>query len=304
MVNIAVMGCGNIAHRVAKGIQFCTDCNLVGFASNSLEKAKEYAQQYGAEIYGDYDRILNDKSVDAVYICTYNQSHYDLIKTSLKHGKHVICEKPMLADTDELNELFDLAESKGLVLMEALKSVFLPVNVKIKEMIDNGEIGEVKYITASFSRNEFDRSPQWTKDEKYGGVLKDLGTYCVGTMNYFMGKKPNSSVIEKSEVPVTFAHGLLDYGTAQGYFQVSNTMDGENALKIYGDKGQIVEKDFWKSSYAVCSKEDTINPINCQMLSDFYYEVKHFVNLIENGAKGSDVMSRQASLDIMSVTLK
>ena len=137
----AIFGCGIIANRVALGFKNIINNELVGFASRDIEKAKEYANKYSVLEFGDYDYFLNKKEIDAIYICTYNLNHYELIKRCLEHKKHVICEKPMVLNVKDCDELFVVAKQNNVLLMEALKSVFLPITNKIKVIISNNLIG-------------------------------------------------------------------------------------------------------------------------------------------------------------------
>ena len=114
MVKMAVLGCGKIVDRFIKGLRMCDNVTLVGFGSNNIEKAREYCERYGASVYGDYDRIMNDPDIDAIYVSNFNQAHYRTVKSCLQHGKHVLCEHPLVPNMDELNELFELAKEKDL----------------------------------------------------------------------------------------------------------------------------------------------------------------------------------------------
>ena len=107
-----IFGCGKITKRIAKGFEFVRNNQLVGFASRDIQKAQTYAKEFNVELFGDYDYFLNNKDIDCVYIATYNINHYELIKDCLNHNKHVLCEKPMLSNIKDNEELFELAKKK------------------------------------------------------------------------------------------------------------------------------------------------------------------------------------------------
>ena len=188
-MKLVIFGCGNIANRIARSCLLVKEIELLGFASKDIEKAKRYAETYGCREYGDYDHFLNS-DVDAVYIATYNPSHYELIRSCLEHHKSVICEKPMLSSVKETEELFDLARQNDVVLMEAMKSVFLPLNIKIKQLMHDGTIGKIEKVYASFMRKGNHPKDHWINEPMTGGALKDLGSYCVGTLDYLMNESP------------------------------------------------------------------------------------------------------------------
>lgn len=303
-MKLVIFGCGNIAHRIAKSCKLVEDIELIGFASKNIDKAKEYADQYGCKEYGDYDYFLNG-DVDAVYIATYNKSHYELIKKALEHKKHVICEKPMVSNIEDNRYLFELARKNNVLLMEALKSVFLPLNIKIKELIDNRVIGDIEEIYASFMRAGHHPEDHWINEIGSGGALKDLGSYCIGTMNYLMGIEPvlvNVETDEKDNKADTTAYVNLKYGNVKGRAAVSNSIDGDMFLHVTGTDGKIHADDFWKSGTGYYIVKGKRYDINEELVSDFYYELKHFAYLVNKGIYESDVMSEKASENILRIT--
>lgn len=304
-MKIVIFGCGIIANRIAKSCKLVENLELVGFASKNVDKAKEYANTYDCKEYGDYDYFLNSDLCDAIYVATYNPSHYGLVKDCLKHHKSVICEKPMFSSIKENEELFELAKENGVTLMEAMKAVFLPINIKIKEMLKKSEIGEIQSVSTSFVRaSKFDTS-HWIYDLKTGGVIKDLGSYCVGTMNYLLDAIPSIVEIKSNRTDTlaeTIGEGLLKYDNIDAQFKVSNVLDGESALIISGSKGKIYVENFWKAKEGYVEKDGIKNKIEEELISDFYYELKHFAYLVDNRILESPIMSKEASNNILLVT--
>lgn len=303
-MKLVIFGCGNIANRIARSCLLVKEIELLGFASKDIEKAKRYAETYGCKKYGDYEYFLNG-DVDAVYIATYNPSHYELIKICLEHHKSVICEKPMLSSTKETEELFDLAQKNQVTLMEALKSVYLPLDCRIRQMIKDNMIGEIKEVYAAFMRNGNHPKDHWINEPDTGGALKDLGSYCVGTLNYLLDEKPQLVSLETDrtiERADTTAYVDLMYGNVKGRVNVSNSLDGDTTVIITGSKGMIRADNYWKTGKGYYIVDDARYELDEECISDFYYELKHFADLVDNGILESPVMSRQASLDILSIT--
>ena len=150
MIRVGIMGLGQIAHRVAKGICYAENAELYAVGSRSLEKAGEFQRLYGAQkIYDSYERLLQDPQVEMVYICTPNHLHFEHIQNALRHGKHVLCEKPLVANAEQLKECFELARSSNLFLMEAEKTLFTPLNRKLKQLVKEGVIGQLRYVEGS-----------------------------------------------------------------------------------------------------------------------------------------------------------
>lgn len=303
-MKLVIFGCGRIANRIALGCKKVEGLDLVGFASKDIAKAKQYSELYECKKYGDYDYFLNS-DVDGVYIATYNKAHYDLIKQCLLHHKNVICEKPMLFSIKDNEELFELAKENNVLLMEALKSVFLPINIKIKQMIKNNSLGELKYIYASFMRNGNHDKSHWINDLDCGGALYDLGSYCIGTMNYLMDINPTLISIESDrtdEYADTSAVVNLKYGNVNAKASVSNSKDGDNFLYVEGSNGYIKVENYWKTGTGYYEINNERFELNEECINDFYYELKHFNYLVDHKIIESDVMSKQASENILKIT--
>ena len=300
-----IFGCGKIAKRIAKGFSYVQSNELVGFGSRDINKAKAYADEFGMPLYGDYDYLLNNKDIDAIYVATYNLNHYELIKKCLQAHKHVICEKPMLSNIDDNNELFDLAKNNNCLLMEAMKAVFLPINIKVKQMIKDGVIGDVKYMEASFVRGPRHPEDHWIYDLKTGGASKDLGSYCAAIMNYMIDTKPNVIYKYSNNTDIladTITEINIDYDGVNGHLLVSNEITGDSSLNIYGTKGYIKVPEFWKVGKGYYVVDGERFELDEEMKNDFYYELQHFTDLINNNIYESPIMSRDASNNILIVT--
>lgn len=304
-MKIVIFGCGKIAHRIAKSCKLVENLELVGFASKDINKAKEYASVYDCKEYGDYDYFLNSDLCDAVYVATYNPSHYDLVKNCLEHKKSVICEKPMFSSVLENEEMFKIAKDNNVTLMEAMKAVFLPINIKIKEMLKEKAIGEVKEIYTSFIRpSKFDET-HWIYDLKTGGATKDIGSYCAAEMNFLLDTLPVVTSFKTNatnKLADTIGEVEVKYGNVNGHLKVSNVLDGESALIVLGTKGKIYVENFWKAKEGYIEVDGIRKDINEELISDFYYELKHFAYLVDNHILESPIMTKEASNNILLVT--
>ena len=305
-MRLVIFGCGKIAHRIAKSCALVKEIELVGFASKDIEKAKKYSKEYGCKEYGNYDYFLNG-DVESVYIATYNLNHYELIKDCILHHKNVICEKPMLSSIEKNNEMFDLAKENNVLLMEAMKAVFLPINIKIKQMLDEKVIGDIVDIRASFIRGETFDPSHWINDVETGGALKDVGSYCAGIMNYLTGKNPKilSRITNASENKSdTIANVEIDYEGIPGHLSASNSLTGDTSLEIMGTRGMIKVDNFWKTGIGYYLLDGLEYKLDEELISDFYYELKHFQELVDDHQIESPIMSRDASNKILLITTK
>ena len=180
-INWGIIAPGKIAQKFASDLKLVEGANLLAVASRDETRAKEFALEYNAQKhYGSYLDLVKDPDVDVVYIASPHPFHFEQSLLCLNHGKHVLCEKPMCMNAQEVKQLIDVAQSKNLFLMEALWTRFIPSFVKCKNLVEQGEIGEILYIQADFGfRAEYDVQRRTFNKELGGGSLLDIGIYPV-----------------------------------------------------------------------------------------------------------------------------
>ncbi|NOU36602.1 MAG: Gfo/Idh/MocA family oxidoreductase [Kiritimatiellaceae bacterium] len=188
-----IIGCGGIAHAFARGIQSLPGTELVAVASKSLRRAQDFGLEHSVpQAYGDYEEMLTSESLDAVYIATTHNFHYENAKLCLNHGHSVLCEKAFTVNAKQAAELIALARTKNLFLMEAMWTRFLPCIVKLRELLADGAIGDVTHLKASFGIRTKKLLPwQRMRSKKLaGGALLDLGIYPVSFARMVFGRPP------------------------------------------------------------------------------------------------------------------
>ena len=311
MKNIGIIGLGNIAHRVAKGILASKSANLYAVASRDKEKSLAFAQMYGAEKACEgYEELLEDAQVDMVYICTPNAYHFDQIRLCLSYGKHVICEKPMVADEAQVRQLFKEAREKGCFLMEAEKTMFTPLNVKLKAMLKEGVIGKLQAIRAEYSSDVLAdiARDHWVLGENMGGCAYDIGVYPISFSHFFADagiRELKAQAVWHPEFPCDFGfHADILYENRVYGFVKSNwfyTPEHKGSAVLAGKTGYIEIPAYWKGTKAYLHKDGKVEEISVEMESDFEGEVSHAVWCIEQGLLESPVLGEKMSLDIIRV---
>ena len=144
-MNYAVIGTGWIAESYIRGTQLAENINLTAVYSRTAEKGLEFGSKFSCtNIYTDLNEFAKAEEFDSVYIASPNVFHYRQSKLMLENGKNVICEKPAAVTPEQLTELFELAESKGLIFTEAMMMAYNPVSLKIKEDLNNDSIVDVE----------------------------------------------------------------------------------------------------------------------------------------------------------------
>ena len=311
MKNVGIIGLGNIANRVAKGVLCSEKSCLYAVASRSIDNAKSFADKYGAlSYYRSYEEILNDPKVDLVYICTPNTLHYEQIKLCLSHGKHVICEKPMVKNEEQVRELFAMARDKGCFLMEAEKTMFTPLNKKIKEMISEGVIGKLHTIRAQYCSDGLDglSLDHWVLGEEFGGCTYDIGVYPICFAHFYADSKIKEFQAEAVKSPdfkcdfgmdadVFYENGIYANVRSNWFYQAEN----KGKAVLVGDKGYFEIPAYWKGNKAYLHKDGVITEITVNMASDFEGEITHAVECIEAGLLESPILGEEMSVEIIRV---
>ena len=191
MIHFGIIGAGDIARKFADAVRQLDNAEVIAVASKSLDRAQEWAaREHIPSYYGNYAELLANPRIDAVYIATTTNAHYDNILQCLQAGKHVLCEKSLVRSAHESLTVCSLAKQKNLFLMEAMWTRFLPKTTTAKQWIREGRIGKVKLMQATIG---------WKADPVYnkrlfdpalgGGSLYDLGIYPLEVLPYLVDEK-------------------------------------------------------------------------------------------------------------------
>ena len=194
-VRWAVVGTGGIGRRTAGDLRHCESAEIVAVASRNQETADAFAAEWGIEhAFGDYRQLCSSADVDAVYIGTPHSTHFAYAREALSAGKHVLCEKPLTMTSDEARELGRVAADNGVFLMEAMWMKFSPAMLRAVELIQDGIIGEPRFIQAGLGYPVPADGPARFWDAALGGgALYDMGVYMVALAHLFLGRPESIS---------------------------------------------------------------------------------------------------------------
>src|SRR3954447_8701207 len=146
----AILGAGKIAHSFASDFSVVTNAELVAVASADKSRAETFAKEYNLPLAYSYSELYNSSEVDAVYIATTHNFHYEQCIECMNHGKNVLCEKPVTLNDRQFKELARLSHEKNVFFMEAMWTYFLPAVLKAKQWLQEGKLGSLKVIEANF----------------------------------------------------------------------------------------------------------------------------------------------------------
>lgn len=187
-----IIGAGIIANRFADALAREDGHELVAVGSKTPEKARDFAARHACRAAADYDDLLNDTTVDVVYVATTHNFHHENARSVLEHGKHVLVEKPITVNARELRDLIECARERGLFLMEAMWARFLPSWQEVRTRVASGAIGELRHLDLTFGGIVPPHYENRLKDPALaGGVTLDMGVYPIAYACHVVGERPS-----------------------------------------------------------------------------------------------------------------
>lgn len=305
-LNIGIMGAGGIAVKFAQAAAMVSDVEVRAVASKSLERAQRFAEaNHIPHAFGDYQAMLSSGLIDAVYVATTGNFHYENILLALNSGMHVLCEKNMVATLKEAEHVFALAKEKRLFVMEAMWSCFVPAVQKAHQWIAEGRIGPVQLATYTGGINALPDHRIYNK-ALGGGSLYDLGVYPIEIVGYILGRRPLllSSHVRTGPTDVDETVSLiLDYEGCDGMLACTCHARIPSPSGFYGPKGFIrLEKTHMADH--VCLYDGQFNLVerfDAPFENGFQFEIAHVRDCIAEGLIESPVMPWQTTLDSIRI---
>ena len=198
----AVLGTGVIANEMAATLQKMGK-RLYAVGNRTHSKAVAFGEKYGVEkVYDTIDGIFEDPLVDIVYITSPHNTHYDFMKKALNAGKHLLVEKSITLNADQLEEMVDLAEEKGLVLAEAQTIWHMPLHKQLWERVATGSLGKVQMITVNFgSFKDYNMENRFFNPNLAGGAMLDIGVYAISMVRSFRRRRAGYGAAAKHGRP-------------------------------------------------------------------------------------------------------
>ncbi|GAC1400669.1 MAG: Gfo/Idh/MocA family oxidoreductase [Ktedonobacteraceae bacterium] len=299
---------------VTPAIRASSNGRLVAVASRDARRAAEvYSFAPGISIYDNYESILNDSNVDAVYIPLPNGLHAEWTIQALRAGKHVLCEKPLSVTAREGKIMADVAQENNVLLMEAFMYRFHPQIVWAIEQVNAGLIGLVRLVRASFSFDIRSHSDDIRlKPELAGGALMDTGCYTVNMCRAVYGHAPlvvAARVHTTSSAGVDMAtNAVLDFGEGRfGLVDCSFELPTRQMVEIIGETGTItIPVPFTPGNIEaiiLILKNGELNEQKFNRIDQYQLEVEHFANCIRTGQEPmlrlSETLENMATIEAM-----
>lgn len=311
-IKIGVIGAGSISEVHLNAYQNNSQVEIYAICDLNEQRAKDKAAKYGAsKVYTDYHELLRNPDIQAVSVCTWNNTHAQISIAALQAGKHVLCEKPLCKTVEEANQVEAATRQSGKLLQVGFVRRYNSNIAILRKFIEAGELGEIYYAKASCLRR-LGNPGGWFSDKERsgGGPLIDLGVHVIDICWYLMGRPKVKSVSGNTYHKLGNRANIqnLSFYQAADYDATKNTVEDlanalirfengaslmvdvsftlhakkdEIAVKVYGEKGGAeVEPEF----FIVSEKHDTILNVTPQVdhssfdfVESFQNEINHFV---------------------------
>ncbi|MEO1242357.1 MAG: Gfo/Idh/MocA family oxidoreductase [Pseudomonadota bacterium] len=335
-VRFGMAGTGAMAVAMLPAFRHAPDADLVAVSSSSNDRAQEFASIHGIEkSYGGFDAMLDDASIDAVYVANRTRDHASASITALQAGKHVLCEKPFALSANEGEKVIAAARASGKLFMEGLWTHFLPAYLRVHDLVQSSEVGEAKHLVAGYG---YPTSPEvrprlFYKDD--GGVLLDIAVYPISLALRLMGpvdgvdadiKRNGEGVETHASLQLHHDNGATSQLVASFDVLTANAAtvacrEGQISIPapLFGAEQVVVER-FSASSNAPGGGKSGLkaalkqNPVlrrvknalsggehHAYGADQYLPQMRHFTSLVERHKLESDIATHALSMEVLRV---
>jgi predicted dehydrogenase len=301
-----ILGPGGIARAFAKDLTYLEGHTVGAVGSRSLINAQVFANDFGGTAYGSYEELVNDSTIDAIYVATPHPAHHDNVILALNAGKPVLCEKPFAVNAAEAQAMVDAASHNKVALMEAMWARFLPHYAKVREIIASGVLGPILSIHADHGQRLADQNiPRLVDPHLAGGALLDLGIYPISFTHMILGNPlsinssavmTNKGVDAQTSMIFTYESGAQSVLTTtmieqtpcravvaglHGWLEIDRTFYNPASMRVILNDGSVTQ---YPSTYTGHGLRE---------------QAESFKQLVQSGKLESEILSWQDTIDIM-----
>lgn len=307
-VRWGILATGGIAEKFVGDLQLHGH-DVAAVGSRSKDSADVFAQRFGiANAHGSYEALCADPDVDAIYVATPHPMHHGNAKLALEHGKHVLVEKAFTVNAREAQDLVDIAAHRGLVVLEAMWTRFLPHMVRIREIIASGGLGEVRSVIVDHTQDlPDDPKHRLNALELGGGALLDLGIYPISFVFDVLGTP--ETVLAQARMKETGADGTVATMFTYASGAIAMTLSasdtaGRNIATIHGTEGRIEIDKVWYAPTSFRRYDATKNVVEDYRSEvsgrGMQYQAAELERLVAAGEIAGTVLPPSESVAIMT----
>ena len=312
LIKIGIVGTGRIAGRFVSEARYTSGIVVSDAYNPEIESASQFKKKYSeydiAIETEDYEKFLGN--VDAVYIASTNETHYEYAKQALIHGKSVLCEKPLAFTKRESMELYDLALKNHVVLMEAIKAAYCPGFQQLLNVVLSGKIGKIKDVEACFTRIANIHSRERT-DPKYGGAFLEYSGNVLMPIIKILGTDYQSVTFDSFDNELgtdDYTKIQIRYKDAMATAKVGMAVKSEGQLIVAGTEGYVIAQSPWwlTEKFDVRYENETIvEHYEPRFVGDgLRYEISEFIAKIRGTGEKSYKLTAKESISITGIVEK
>jgi len=254
MFRFGIISTARIGHElVIPAIQDAENCVVSAIASRDVSKARAMADRFSVpHAFGSYEEMLASDKIDAVYIPLPTSQHVEWAIKAADAGKHVLCEKPIALKADEIDDVIAARDRNKVLISEAYMVTYSPVWRKVRSLLQEGAIGNLKHVQGAFTY--FNRDPGNMRNipSLGGGGLPDIGVYPTISTRFTTGKEPlrvqATTERDKEFGTDIYSSVRADFGDFELSFYISTQLAARQVLVFHGDKGFIEVKSPWNAN--------------------------------------------------------
>jgi NDP-hexose-3-ketoreductase len=313
-LRVGILGCANIAVRsLAPAFQEHKSFKLIAFAGRDINKTTETAKKFNCESLASYQDLIDRNDIDLVYIPLPNALHYEWVIKALKSGKHVLCEKSLGCNYEEVQSMVFEARRKDKLLIENFQFRFHSQHKFVKKMIIDGEIGEIRSFRSSFGFPPFPSKENIRYNKELGGgALLDAGAYTIKATQFILGEgfdvKAASLNVSK-EMNVDIFGGLFMQNSNGQFAELSFGFDNyyQCNYEVWGSKGKITATRAFTASpgfepKVIVEKQGINDVISLPADDHFSNLLTHIFNCVEtNNFENENLQNLQQAINIEKV---
>jgi predicted dehydrogenase len=280
-VRWGIVSTADINRKLLAGAAESPAVEVAAVGSRDRARAEEFARRHGIpRAYGSYEELLADEDVEAVYIPLPNTMHCDWSIRAVEAGKHVLCEKPMSRRPADVERAFDAAERCNRLLSEAFMYRHHPQADKVKALVEDGAVGELRLVRAVFSYALFDEGNIRLRTDVEGGALMDVGCYCVSGSRLLAGEPERvfgRAFVGPTGTDWVFTGSLAFPGDVLATFDCGTSLLFRDELEAVGTEGSLFLDDPWHSVEAVIEvrRSDGVERIELERANPYRLELEN-----------------------------
>jgi xylose dehydrogenase (NAD/NADP) len=309
-VRWGVLSTAQINDAVIRGARKSDRVEVLAVASRDQARADAYARERGyPRAYGSYEALLEDPDLEAVYISLPNSLHVEWSIRALEAGKHVLCEKPLDRRPAQVERAFAAAEAADRFLMEAFMWRHHPQSRRLKQLVDEGAVGEVRLVQSAFSFELTRLEDVRMRPELQGGSLLDVGCYCVSATRLLAGEPDvvyGEQVLSSSGVDVRFAATMRFSGDVLAHFDCAFDLPLRGVVEVVGSQGSLVASDpfiLGDRRGLELRRGDAVEPVAVEHTNKYQLEFENLSDAIRGRAEPllgrADALGQATTLDAL-----